>query len=59
MRWYLIEISEINNKKIIILGYKDEIIDKCIEFEDILRYANDPELKYEIDDCFTHRLFSH
>ena len=53
------EISESNNKKILILGYKDEIIDKCVEFEDILQYANDPELKYEIDDCFTHRLFSH
>jgi hypothetical protein len=53
------EISESNNKKILILGYKDEIIDKCVEFEDILQYANDPELKYEIDDYFTHQLFSH
>jgi hypothetical protein len=54
-----VEYSGNDNEKVVILGYKDEIIDKCINFEDILRVANDPELKDEIDDCFTHRLFSH
>jgi len=53
------ERSENKDKKVIILGYKDEIINKCIDFEDILRFANDPELKDDIDDCFSHRLFSH
>ncbi|MFW9952233.1 MAG: hypothetical protein ACFFKA_19100 [Candidatus Thorarchaeota archaeon] len=53
------EFSETDDKKVIIIGYKDESIDKCIDFEHILRYANDPELKDEIDKCFTHRLFSH
>jgi len=52
-------IENDNDEKIVVLGYKDEAIDKCTDYEDILRYIQDPELKEEIDDCFTHRLFSH
>ncbi len=53
------EYSESDDKKVIILGYKDEIIDKYVDFEDFLRYANDPQLKDEIANCFNHKLFSH
>ena len=58
-RWYNLDIIENDKAKIVVLGYKDESIDNCTSYEDILRYIADPELKEDIDDCFTHRLFSH
>lgn len=53
------DITEKEKETLIELGFKDETINKCINFEDLLRQAMDPELKEKVKDCFSHRLFSH
>jgi len=53
------DIIKKDKEKVVVLGYKDEVIDRCTDHENILRYIIDPDLKEDIDDCLTHRLFSH
>lgn len=55
----IVDVIENEKEKILVLGYKDEVIDKCTNLEDIIGYIMDPELKEERDDCLMHRLFSH
>lgn len=46
-------------EKVVVMGYKDEALNYCVEPDDIMVYLRDSELKQEIDDCLSHNLFLH
>ena len=46
-------------ERVVVMGYKDEALNYCVEPDDIMVYLQDSKLKQEIDNCLSHKLFLH
>ena len=49
-------LKDIKNEEVIILPYKDAIIDDCLNHENLERGLIDPEFKDYLDDCKNNRI---